>query len=63
MKPSSAYWQRLEQLFHQAIELDEPARRRFLGEACAGDTALREEVESLVASHAAMEGLNEECKK
>lgn len=63
MKPGSAYWQRLEQLFHQAIELDESARRCFLGEACAGDAALREEVESLVASHVAMEVLDEECRK
>ncbi len=43
---------RLEELFHRAAELHGDARRAFLAEACAGDDALRRELESLLASDA-----------
>jgi serine/threonine-protein kinase len=39
----------VQELFHAALERDSEARRRFLAEACAGDTALHEEVASLLA--------------
>ena len=42
-------WQRIEAIFHQAAELAPEARSAFLTEACAGDEALRKEVESLLA--------------
>jgi serine/threonine protein kinase len=43
---------RIEQICHDALERDRSARRAFLDESCAGDSALRHEVESLLA-HAA----------
>ena len=42
-------WQEIEKLFHAARERPESRRAAFLEEACAGDGALREEVESLLA--------------
>ncbi len=42
-------WQRIEQLCHAALEREESQRAAFLQEACAGDEALRREVESLLA--------------
>ncbi len=50
MPPSSDRWKRLESLFYEAIELDPAARRTFLEQHCAGDEALRSELESLLAS-------------
>ena len=37
-------------LFEEALDLDPTERAEFLGKACAGDVALREEVESLLAA-------------
>ncbi|MBS1823820.1 MAG: serine/threonine protein kinase [Acidobacteria bacterium] len=45
-----ARWQRIEQIFHEASELDGTARGVFLDQACGGDAALRAEVESLLAA-------------
>jgi eukaryotic-like serine/threonine-protein kinase len=42
-------WQEIERIYHAARELDGSARAEFLAKACAGDTALRDEVESLLA--------------
>ena len=42
-------WQRVEKIFHRAIELAPKARSAFLDEACAADQSLRREVESLLA--------------
>ena len=42
-------WQEIERLYHAALERPESQRGAFLEEACAGDSALREEVESLLA--------------
>lgn len=42
-------WQKVEQLFHAALELQASQRAAFLDEACAGDPDLRSEVESLLA--------------
>src|SRR5712672_2849488 len=41
-------WQKIQQLYHAAMERDESQRAAYLGEACAGDDALRREVESLL---------------
>jgi eukaryotic-like serine/threonine-protein kinase len=47
MKPER--WQQIEQLYHAALERGTNERSDFLTEACAGDDALRREVESLLA--------------
>ena len=47
------HWRRTEQLFHAALDLDEPARRAFLDDQCGGDDDLRRDVERLLAADAA----------
>jgi serine/threonine protein kinase len=49
-------WQRVEHLFHIALARDADERASFLAEACAGDEALRREVESLLAQPASAQG-------
>ncbi len=44
-------WQRIDQLFHFALERNDGERTAFLAQACVGDEPLRQEVESLLASH------------
>jgi serine/threonine protein kinase len=41
-------WRLIEKLYHQAIECAENDRAAFLEKACAGDTELRRELESLL---------------
>jgi len=41
-------WRQVEQLYHSALEQEEPARDAFLREACRGDEELRGEVRSLL---------------
>lgn len=43
-------WQRIEQLFHAALEMEPTARPEFLQQSCGTDAHLRHEVESLLAS-------------
>ena len=50
-------WHRLSDLFHQALECDPDRRGLLLDEACRGDSALRDEVESLLAFHDQSHGL------
>src|SRR5579862_1756865 len=45
---TSDRWQQIEKLYHEVLERDEPVRAAFLAEACSGDIALRQEVESLL---------------
>ncbi len=47
----SERWQKIEQLYHAALEHTQERRAAYLQEACAGDGALRCEVESLLAAH------------
>jgi eukaryotic-like serine/threonine-protein kinase len=42
-------WQQIEKIYHSALEHELRQRQAFLREACAGDEALRKEVESLLA--------------
>jgi eukaryotic-like serine/threonine-protein kinase len=42
-------WQQVERLYHSALEREASQQAAFLEEACAGDEALRREVESLLA--------------
>lgn len=41
-------WQRLQELFHQAADLEGDELHEFLEKSCQGDDALRREVESLL---------------
>ncbi|MGH9836970.1 MAG: serine/threonine-protein kinase, partial [Blastocatellia bacterium] len=43
-------WEQVGQLYHAALELASGERVAFLDQACAGDEALRREVESLIAA-------------
>jgi eukaryotic-like serine/threonine-protein kinase len=49
-------WQQIERLYHAALERDQGQRTVFLNDACAGDPALRREVESLLAHQETAEG-------
>jgi TolB-like protein/Flp pilus assembly protein TadD len=44
-------WQRVEQLYHAALALEPSQRRTFLEDSCAGDEALRRQVDTLLACH------------
>ena len=44
-------WQKIESIFHKALDAEEGCRGAVLEESCAGDEALRREVESLLAQH------------
>jgi Tol biopolymer transport system component len=44
-------WSKIESIFHKALEADESRRASVIEESCAGDEALRREVESLLAHH------------
>src|SRR5437879_8571693 len=44
-------WAKVEELFAAALELPPTDRARFLTAECAGDTALRTEIESLLAAN------------
>jgi WD40 repeat protein/serine/threonine protein kinase len=45
-------WERVKDLLHQALQLTDDQRGRFLSEACLSDEPLRHEVESLLAADA-----------
>jgi serine/threonine-protein kinase len=47
MKPER--WIKIESIFHKALVADESRRGSVIEESCAGDEALRREVESLLA--------------
>jgi len=44
-------WQRVEELFHAALQLQAADRSSYLSRECLHDTPLREQVESLIAAH------------
>jgi tetratricopeptide (TPR) repeat protein/TolB-like protein len=43
-------WERVKELFHSALEVDPVSRGNYLDEACAGDSELRIELESLLSA-------------
>ena len=45
-------WQQIKAVLEEALERDPHERESYLDEACAGDSALRAEVEALIDSHA-----------
>src|SRR5262249_9347053 len=52
-------WKQIEKLYTAALECDARGRDAFLDQACAGDEALRREVESLLACQAEAESFIE----
>ena len=44
------HWRRVEDLLQSALDREPSQRASFLDEACAGDHALREQVEALLAA-------------
>src|SRR5262245_20133912 len=44
-------WQRLDELFHSALERDGEARAAFLAKVCGSDDELLRELDSLLAHH------------
>src|SRR6266478_254523 len=63
--PTSGRWQKIKDLFGEALEQDPAGRKAFLDQACSGDQALRAEVESLLtasdpATHSGPEGITPE---
>jgi eukaryotic-like serine/threonine-protein kinase len=60
---SSERWLRLQEIFHGAAELDPPERVAYLDAACAGDAALRQEAEALLAARGEGEGLAVEVQR
>jgi len=44
-------WKEIKEIFACALERQAAERAEYLDAACAGDTSLRREVESLLASH------------
>jgi serine/threonine-protein kinase len=54
---NSERWRQIEQLYHQAADLEPPQRDNFLVDACREDADLRREVESLLAQSGATEAL------
>jgi serine/threonine protein kinase/tetratricopeptide (TPR) repeat protein len=56
-------WERLQEVFHGAAGRDPGERGAYLDEACAGDTALRQEVEALLAAQGEGEDLAIEVER
>ena len=44
-------WQKIEGIFHAALQVEASQRARILTDLCAGDDSLRREIESLLAHH------------
>src|SRR5688572_13080124 len=52
-------WRQVEEIVHAALSRRESQRMAFLADACAGDEALRREVESLLTQQASAGGFLE----
>ena len=50
-------WQKVQAIFHEALSLTDEDRSRFLERSCSGDPALFSEVDSLLRSYEADEGI------
>jgi serine/threonine protein kinase len=44
-------WRQVTEIFHAALARDASARAGYLDQACAGDGALRPEVDAMIAAH------------
>jgi hypothetical protein len=43
-------WRQVREVFHAVLAREEPARATYLEQACAGDRALREKVDAMLAA-------------
>jgi Tol biopolymer transport system component len=59
MQVSPERWQQVKKVLAAALEREEDQRGAYLSQACAGDDALRQEVESLLAQEKDTEGFLE----
>src|SRR3954468_21627639 len=50
--PAQRFWDRVEALFNDALELDPLERARLLDDRCGADPSVRAEVQSLLDAHA-----------
>jgi serine/threonine-protein kinase len=57
MAPTPDRWQKIEALYHAALERDPASRAAFLDGACGHDDELRREIESLLAADPTGQGL------
>lgn len=55
----AAQWRRIKAVFLEAVELPESERAAFVAMACEGDSGLRDEINSLLASEVAAESFCE----
>jgi hypothetical protein len=53
---ASADWDRVRDLFHRALDLPADERAVFVRQEAGADTAIREQVESLLAAHDRADG-------
>jgi len=60
MQPASERWSRVKEVFEAAVDLGPLDRASFLTKECAGDDALRREIESLLESDQQSDGFIEE---
>ena len=44
-------WQKIDRVFHAALQAEPGKRAAILSDLCAGDESLRREIESLLAHH------------
>jgi serine/threonine protein kinase len=58
-QPGKGQWEKIKQLFADALELEPGLRAGFLRQACGPDDQLRAEVESLLAAHAQSDDLSQ----
>ncbi len=58
--PADSRWEEIGALFDAALERPEDERRAWLANVCAGDSALRREVESMLAAHERSGGILEQ---
>ena len=56
-KLTPEHWRRLEEIYHAALARGGSERTAFLAVACAGDEALRREVESLLDQPTSADGV------
>jgi tetratricopeptide (TPR) repeat protein len=60
ISPKAPRWERLEQLFDQALDLPTADRDAFLATACSDDPRLRDEVADMLAAHDRVDGILEQ---
>ena len=53
--PDTSYWQRVEEIFHQALDLPADARPAFIHERCGGDARMEREVQGTLAGYEAQD--------